>query len=119
MQLSRSACASDRHSHAPQSNNSICPRSALNYSFLHSNSLQPSFRSSPARRTGRCFGILDSYRKDQAAKQKKAEELEQLQEQDVNGVQMLVYDSVDEDTCPAECVMEIYSAEEFKTICQV
>lgn len=47
------------------------------------------------------------------------EQAEQHLTEDHGGVQMLVYDSVDEDTCPAECVTEIFTASEFKKICQV
>eukprot|EP00892_Ulva_mutabilis_P008638 jgi/Ulvmu1/6146/UM028_0002.1 len=114
MQLARRACASDRL----PTNNQIHQRVAVQNIYMQHSSIMSTTHTCARRRTSRCFGILDSYRKEQAAKQQKADNIKQHQNVDLGGVQMLVYDSVDEDTCPAECVTEIYSAQDFKQICQ-
>lgn len=64
-----------------------------------------------------CQGILDSYRQSKAASKVEAErgtEPSKLPEYN-----SLIFESADEDTCPAECVEEVLTPADFKAKCEV
>lgn len=116
MKISGGACEAIWHLGKPTAD--IRPKKA-SIAQQSGNGRSSSSHTYSGRRSGKCWGILDSYRKEQEVKKSKAEQAEQRREEDLGGVKMLVYDSVDEDTCPAECVTEVFSATEFKQVCQV
>lgn len=75
------------------------------------------FRTKGSRR-GKvvCHGILDSYRQAQVATEsKKTPELPSM----AGAQNSLAFESQDEDTCPAECVVEVSSPADFKAKCEV
>ena len=70
-------------------------------------------------------GILDSYRQSQAGQATMpppdAGSVATAEQESLAAPQppVMTFESVDEDACPAECITEIYSAQEFKQQCQV
>lgn len=116
MQLAGGPCVKGRCSGVPIVH--LRPNTAVCFQRSPNGNKHSPFTCS-GRRQCRCRGILDSYRAEQAAKDTKAKQLEQHRQAGIGGVQMLVYDSVDEDACPAECVMEVFTAPQFKKVCQV